>query len=58
MLGQNELQNPTFVISKDQTGNLEPRSIFPLTENKPPLIAIFCIHLTKITYNIMCKGNQ
>jgi hypothetical protein len=32
MLGQNELQNPTFVITKDQTSNLEPKTIFPLTK--------------------------
>jgi len=38
MLGQNELQNPTFVILKDQTSNLEPKTIFPLTKNNPLLL--------------------
>jgi len=33
---QNDLQNPTFVISKDQTSNPEPETIFSLTKSNPP----------------------
>jgi hypothetical protein len=37
---QNDLQNPTFVISKDQTSNPEPETIFSLTKVTLPL----CYH--------------
>jgi len=39
MLGQND-QNPTFFITKDQTNNLEPKTIFPLTKNNPLLLPL------------------
>jgi hypothetical protein len=41
MLGQNELQNPTFVIPKNQSSNPKPRTIFQLTENNTPLCCHF-----------------